>query len=76
MTLLRCHRHTDCQALNVGMPCPVHAPTDHPMRSWPQTWDPERGFGRVCEHGVEHPDPDDFTLVWHDDCCGCCGDLD
>ena len=46
------------------------------MRDWPQAWDAEHGFGRVCEHGIVHPDPDDFTLVWHEDCCGCCADLD
>lgn len=74
VTVLHCHPLADCWTPN--LPCPAHGRTDHPMREWPQTWDALLGFGRVCEHGVIHPDPDDLTFVVHDGCCGCCDLLD
>jgi hypothetical protein len=45
-----------------GRPCVVHAPTDHPMRSWPLNWRNDRVmFERICPHGIGHPDPDQFA---------------
>lgn len=77
VTVLRSHPVEECLASQVGLPCPAHWPTNHPMRVWPQTWDAVHGFGRVCEHGIVHPDPDDPTyVVCHDGCCGCCDILD
>lgn len=73
---LRVHSANDCGMLDAGWPCPVHNLTDHPMRAWPQVMTAD-GFGRVCpDHNVVHPDPDDLTVVSHDDCCGCCAILD
>lgn len=37
--------------------CPMHAPTDHHMRSWRQTFTAGR-MSRRCEHGNYHLDPD------------------
>lgn len=60
-------------------PCPIHAPTDHPMRGWPKLWR-DAYFERLCEHGVGHPDPDSmayFERLGLDGmgvhgCDGCC----
>jgi hypothetical protein len=64
-----------------GRPCVIHNPTDHHMRTWPLLWRDDRAiFERVCEHGVGHPDPDQFDY-WRDigqeaqgvhGCDGCC----
>ena len=78
-TLTGVHPRAAC----AGEPCVVHNPTDHPLRSWPLLWRGDRGiFERVCEHGVGHPDPDQFVYwdrtgqPWQrvHGCCGCCGD--
>jgi hypothetical protein len=51
------------------------------MRGWTLHWRGDRGiFERICEHGVGHPDPDQFdywieTRQKHQmvhGCCGCC----
>ena len=62
--------------------CVVHNPTAHHMRWWPLLWRDDRGiFERICpEHGVGHPDPDQFPYwratdrMWEavHGCCGCC----
>ncbi len=61
--------------------CPIHAPSDHHMTSWPLHWRPDRGiFERLCEHGVGHPDPDTIRHIQRTTgcdngthCCdGCC----
>lgn len=70
-----CHEETQCR----GDYCTLHNRSDHPMRSWIQHWRGDRGImERICEHGVGHPDPDDFNLrVGFDDgshgCDMCCG---
>lgn len=47
----------------VGKPCVIHRPSKHHLRSWPLRWsNDKRMFQRVCEHGFDHPDPDD--LQW------------
>jgi hypothetical protein len=58
------------EARCAGQPCCIHAPSGHPMASWPQRWDDTRRIvERVCEHNVGHPDPDDLQhragLVGH-----------
>ena len=65
-----------------GMPCVIHNPTDHHMRSWRLHWRADRKiFERLCPlHGCGHPDPDQF-VYWGSSgqdwlgvhgCCGCC----
>jgi hypothetical protein len=42
-------------------PCVLHNPTDHSMRGFSLHWRDDRSiFERVCEHGIGHPDPDQF----------------
>lgn len=61
-----------------GRHCPIHNPSNHPLKDAPTHWRTDRGImERVCEHGVGHPDPDDIK-VWRDHhesvhgCDGCC----
>jgi hypothetical protein len=70
VVVLRVHSIDECLD-TASWGCPIHAPSDHPMRGWEQTWSPLFGFGRVCPtHGVVHPDPDDVDAwVDHDTCC-------
>lgn len=74
------HAEWDC----AGMPCVIHSPTSHHMRSWALVWrDDRRIFERVCpRHEERHPDPDQFP-AWRTagalhrsihSCCGCCGE--
>jgi hypothetical protein len=61
--------------------CVIHRPTIHHMAKWPIFWREDRGIvERMCEHGVGHPDPDQWPY-WrrmgrmHEQvhgCCGCC----
>lgn len=57
-----------------GPPCPIHWPSQHHMRFWPQNWRNDRKIiERICpEHGVGHPDPDDPARYRDHGCCGCC----
>lgn len=60
-----------------GYWCPIHYPSPHHMRDWPQNWRSDRGImERVCPHGVGHPDPDETKLYnkydWSHGCDGCC----
>lgn len=59
-TVLRnVHSHLRC----AGRPCVIHAPSEHHMRDMPLVWEnAERSFYRVCEHGIQHPDPDDLRF--------------
>jgi hypothetical protein len=72
MTLVT-HKQADCIA-----PCPVHAPSAHHMIAWRQLYRFDRGImERNCEHGIGHPDPDDFAIINGTDdgthgCDGCC----
>lgn len=57
---LRHHIAAQC----AGHHCPIHNPSDHPMREFPLHWRPDRQLmERVCEHGVGHPDPDHLAFV-------------
>lgn len=73
-TMLHCHGPAVC----AGRPCPVHRPSDHPLRSCPLHWRGDGGYlERVCSHGYGHPDPDDFKVRHYDypgahRCDGCC----
>jgi hypothetical protein len=75
------HDKRDCQLR--GGPCSVHRPSDHHMRTWYPHWRSDRGIlERICEHGIGHPDPDQFQYWNQTDqdwqrvhgCCGCCSD--
>lgn len=69
-----------------GPPCPVHAPSEHPLRAAPLGWVDGLGLMvRVCSHGRQHPDVDGLThlhrllgdqaptfALSHHHCCGCC----
>lgn len=65
-----------------GRACVIHNPTNHSMIFLPLTWRSDRGiFERTCNHGIGHPDPDQFPY-WKEKgvfeveashgCCGCC----
>lgn len=46
------------------IPCVIHSPSDHHMRSWPLNWRSDTGvMERVCEHECGHPDPDHMAYV-------------
>lgn len=78
------HRRDECD----GMPCCVHAPSEHGMSGWPRQWHPiTNTMYRVCPHNAIHPDPDHVThatggnmgeillaMVAHrqEGCDGCC----
>ena len=56
-----------------GKNCPVHNPSNHHMKDWPQHYRTDRGITeRICKHGVGHPDPDDRTTDTIHGCDGCC----
>ena len=66
---LRVHAKGRCH----GTACPIHHPTDHPLRDWPTHFRSDRGImERICPHGVGHPDPDDPTDDRTHGCDGCC----
>ena len=48
------------------MPCVIHNPTEHHLRSRFLLWREDRAiFERICEHGVGHYDPDQEQF-WRD----------
>jgi hypothetical protein len=63
-----------------GKYCTIHNRSDHPMRSFPQHWRIDRAImERICDHGVGHPDPDEYKIKgdsgkWEmvHGCDGCC----
>ena len=71
---LTCHDEGTCY----GPVCSLHKRTKHHMRGWRQNWRQDRYMmERVCEHGVGHPDPDDYCILIGIDsgrhgCDGCC----
>jgi len=58
--------------------CTIHNRSKHHMRHLPQNWREDLGImERICEHGVGHPDPDEFMLskdIYNSihGCDGCC----
>lgn len=59
-----------------GTYCPIHNPSNHHMKDWPQHWRADRRIiERICPHGVGHPDPDDPAAAGIHSihgCDGCC----
>lgn len=59
--------------------CPIHNPSNHHMRDWPQDWRPDlRIIERICSHGIGHPDPDDIRAKEFNKshgCDGCCSSV-
>lgn len=68
-SLVGVHSPSACE----GRGCPIHHPSQHHMRDWPQNWrNDRRMMERICEHGVGHPDPDDLNANRAHGCDGCC----
>jgi hypothetical protein len=38
--------------------CPIHNPSNHPLKDAPQNWSRKTGMVRKCECGIWHPDFD------------------
>jgi hypothetical protein len=57
-TMLLVHKKRDCLSPNR---CSIHNPSDHALNEAPYAWF-GGGMYRVCEHGTEHPDPDDLRF--------------
>lgn len=63
-----------------GKNCTIHNRSMHSMRHYPQHWRADRAImERVCEHGVGHPDPDEYKIAGNagkyemvHGCDGCC----
>lgn len=76
--VLQCHLPDQC----AGERCTIHNRSHHHMRSFQQHWRGDRGImERICEHGVGHPDPDDYRVYTGADdgvhgCDGCCVAID
>ena len=76
--VLQSHTVTACD----GFPCPLHDPSDHPLRYAPLNWRSDRYLmERICPCGVGHPDPDHLIHVsrlysegvaWGQSTHGCC----
>ncbi len=73
------HFHEDC--LKQGFRCVFHNQSRHYMSDLPLLYRDDRNiFERICEHGIGHPDPDQFEY-WEASgnigadvhgCDGCC----
>jgi hypothetical protein len=60
-----------------GQRCPLHNPSDHPLKDAPMRWRGDVGIiERTCPHGIDHPDPDDLRIRSGfggvHSCDGCC----
>jgi hypothetical protein len=63
-----------------GQSCTIHNRSQHSMRHYPQHWRVDRSImERICEHGVGHPDPDEYKIKGEGNkwemihgCDGCC----
>lgn len=81
--LFTCHPEDKCE----GEGCPIHHPSNHPMRELPWFAVNRPLITRLCAHGYQHPDPDSLAYVlrfvdpqnsyqWElHECCphACCG---
>ena len=65
------HSEDECFS---GIPCVLHAPSAHPLASAPRLYNRRfSGIYRRCEHGLNHPDYDDFAGCFALHVCdGCC----
>lgn len=60
--------------------CAIHSPSKHHMSSWPMVMRPDTLVERICNHGLEHPDPDSLKFfhsvgkfyMGEHTCDGCC----
>jgi hypothetical protein len=65
-----------------GQQCTIHNRSDHHMRKYPQHWREDRTImERICEHGVGHPDPDEYRInvlsaTSAHYCDGCCASVE
>lgn len=60
--VLRTHPRSACEGR--GIPCCIHSPSEHRMRTWPMNWRGDTGvMERICPHGIGHPDPDHLAYV-------------
>jgi hypothetical protein len=66
------HHHADC----AGQPCPLHAPSAHPLAQAPMRLVMRSGLiERICPHRHVHPDPDSLRWLGRPHahrCDGCC----
>lgn len=77
-SVLQTHGESECSGT-----CPLHAPSDHPLKDAPLNWRADRYLmERICPCGVGHPDPDHLDRVrqiasvefaWGQGVHGCCG---
>ena len=69
-----CHEERQCKMDF----CTLHNRSNHHMRDLPQSFRFDRMImERICEHGIGHPDPDEFRIRNGEDdgvhgCDGCC----
>lgn len=60
--LLQTHGRDKCAGRPI--PCCIHNPSDHHMRTWTMNWRADTGvMERICPHDVGHPDPDHMAYV-------------
>lgn len=60
------HDHIKCMQDN--LPCPLHKPSPHPMHGMMMRlldWDGHHLLTRMCQHNVEHLDPDSAIYLYH-----------
>ena len=55
-----------------GRHCCIHWPSNHHMVGWEMQF-AEGYMNRVCQHGQQHPDPDNYPKNWWPhNCDSCC----
>lgn len=60
--VLRTHPRSACEGRDI--PCCIHSPSEHHMRTWPMNWRGDtRVMERLCPHGTGHPDPDHMAYA-------------
>lgn len=82
-TVIMAHPAALCEGQEA---CPLHNRSIHPMRAMAQLWRSDRKIiERTCEHGIGHPDPDQWwywlealgeggaKAQMQHGCDGCCG---
>lgn len=56
--------HDEAACKDREIPCAIHSPSEHHMRTWPMHWRSDTGvMERTCPHGTGHPDPDHMAYV-------------
>ncbi len=60
--ILKVHPRSKCEGR--GIPCCIHQPSDHHMKTWQMNWRGDTSvMERLCPHGIGHPDPDHMAYV-------------